>query len=291
MKNAIALIALLAINSQAIDYVGGGDADCVTDCEMETLRLTDSTHGLTVDAASTFVGSVTVKGAIAATGTAPEVIIDRSQASDAAGSGHALKITGNAAGAYTTIGLFKGAVATGYFGYGNSGSILTGAGTASLAFRAENDLHFGAGGNNLGMTLQGTNLGIGTASPASKLDVSGDAQFGSGVSKSTFSATGSLALGASSSLTVSSAALFGVTITTQASAGAGAATTATCPAGKFVMTGGCDCTGGVAITTTEFYIGAAFPVAGVGVSNKFTCQQQGGPGGACAVWAQCGVIQ
>ena len=34
------------------------------------------------------------------------------------------------------------------------------------------------------------NVGIGTASPATKLDVNGDAQFGSGATKSTFTATG-----------------------------------------------------------------------------------------------------
>ncbi|HAZ08560.1 MAG TPA: hypothetical protein DCZ01_08590, partial [Elusimicrobia bacterium] len=36
------------------------------------------------------------------------------------------------------------------------------------------------------------NVGIGTASPAAKLDVAGSAQFGSGAAKSTFSATGAL---------------------------------------------------------------------------------------------------
>jgi len=44
--------------------------------------------------------------------------------------------------------------------------------------------------NGVGVT--GGSLGIGTASPATKLDVNGDAQFGSGATKSTFTTTGDL---------------------------------------------------------------------------------------------------
>ena len=149
----------------------------------------------------------------------------------------------------------------------------------------------GALGGNVLISHASSKLGVGTSSPNTSLDINGNAQFGSGATKSTFTATGALALDPAASLSVSSAAFFGVTIATQASAGAGALTTATCPSGKFVMAGGCSCTGGVAVTSTEFFPGAAMPAAGIGVQNTFSCRQQGGTGGACATWAQCGVIQ
>ncbi|MFA6198731.1 MAG: hypothetical protein WC734_06320, partial [Patescibacteria group bacterium] len=64
----------------------------------------------------------------------------------------------------------------GYLGYGDSGSIFTGASVDSLSLRAEGDLHLGGTGNNLTMTINNGNVGIGTTSPGAKLDVIDDSQ-------------------------------------------------------------------------------------------------------------------
>ncbi|MBI4422186.1 MAG: tail fiber domain-containing protein, partial [Elusimicrobia bacterium] len=50
--------------------------------------------------------------------------------------------------------------------------------------------------------VSGGNVGIGTSAPAAKLDVVGDAQFGSGAARSTFTATGALALAADANITL-----------------------------------------------------------------------------------------
>jgi hypothetical protein len=51
------------------------------------------------------------------------------------------------------------------------------------------------------MTFNGTgSLGVGTANPATLLDVAGNAQFGSGATKSTFTATGSLTMDPAASI-------------------------------------------------------------------------------------------
>src|SRR5206468_480458 len=51
----------------------------------------------------------------------------------------------------------------------------------------------------------GGSLGLGAPTPATKLDVNGDAQFGSGVNKSTFSASGALTLAPNAAVTLSGA--------------------------------------------------------------------------------------
>jgi hypothetical protein len=88
-------------------------------------------------------------------------------------SNEAMRIEG--AGSASWLTFFNGATVESYFGYGTSGSLFTGAGVNSTSLRAENDLHLGAGGNNLIMTLNGTskNVGIGTTAPRTQLDVPG----------------------------------------------------------------------------------------------------------------------
>lgn len=69
-------------------------------------------------------------------------------------------------------------------------------------------------------TLTGAgNAGLGTASPATLLDVNGNAQFGTGVTKSTFSATGALTIAAAASLiapTIAGATTFTSSVTVKA---------------------------------------------------------------------------
>lgn len=100
-----------------------------------------------------------------------------------------------------------------------------------------------------------------------------------------------LNLESDSRLSISSAALFGIAFSTQAGAGAGNATTALCPSGKYAISGGCSCSGGVAITGYIDFEGTAFPAAGAGIKDRQTCQQPGGTGGDCAAWVKCGYIQ
>ncbi len=87
-----------------------------------------------------------------------------------------------------------------------------------------------AGTNSLNV---GGNVGIGTASPAFTLDVNGSAGFGSGVTKSTFSATGTLTLDPGASIVGTSLQPTTNTCTTATTC------TATCPAGTRVTGGGC----------------------------------------------------
>src|SRR3990167_1472429 len=72
-------------------------------------------------------------------------------------------------------------------GCGSSEAVFN-EGSAAVNFRVESN------GNANMLKVDGTNdkVGVGTASPATVLDVEGAAQFGSGATKSTFTATGAL---------------------------------------------------------------------------------------------------
>lgn len=61
----------------------------------------------------------------------------------------------------------------GYLGFGDSGNIVTGTDSDHLALRSENTLYFGSGGNNIAMTISGSNqyVGIGQTLPGNILHV------------------------------------------------------------------------------------------------------------------------
>jgi hypothetical protein len=69
----------------------------------------------------------------------------------------------------------EGGTGRGFFGFGDDGNILTGISNNSISLRSENDLFFGTGGNNVAMTISGSNqyVGIGTTNPIRKLHVYG----------------------------------------------------------------------------------------------------------------------
>lgn len=77
--------------------------------------------------------------------------------------------------------------------YMQAGSLV-----AAVGYRDSNaGLTFFAGAGDKMVIKSGGNVGIATMNPAAVLDVNGDAQFGSGAAKSTFTATADLYMGAS----------------------------------------------------------------------------------------------
>lgn len=99
---------------------------------------------------------------------------------------------------------------------------------------------------------------------------------------------GAATFNASAPVTFSSAVFVGLAISTIAAGGAGASVTAVCPAGNFATGGGCNCTGGVAVTGTI----ADFNCLTAGcVPTGFTCQEPGGTGGACSAYVMCSRAQ
>lgn len=100
--------------------------------------------------------------------------------------------------------------------------------------------------------------------------------------------TGASSFDSNSPVTFSSAVFVGLAMSTIAAGGAGVSVTALCPAGKFATGGGCNCTGGVAVTGTT----ADFNCLTAGcVPTGFTCQEPGGTGGACSAYVMCSRAQ
>ena len=85
-------------------------------------------------------------------------------------------------------------------------------------------------------------------------------------------------------VTVSSAIVMGVSVSTEAAGLAGVAVTALCPAGKYAMGGGCNCTEGTA--PTDWRNEPNCLTAGC-IPTGWTCQKNGSTGGLCAARAVC----
>lgn len=97
-----------------------------------------------------------------------------------------------------------------------------------------------------------------------------------------------LQVGPGNSITVSSVAFMGVEYSTKASAGAGVSNTVLCSSGKYAEYGGCDCTGTALVTAVVNRPNSV--TAGV-LPTGHTCQVVGTPGGACAAFVRCSIIQ
>ena len=140
-----------------------------------------------------------------------------------------------------------------------------------------------------GVSVGSWQSGVDVTVPQTNLDVYGNAQFGSGATKSTFTATGALTLAAAAPLTVSSATFIGVSVSTETAGAAGVAVTALCKVpGTFAMGGGCECSGGVALTGE---VNRPNCVTAGCVANGWTCQEPGGTGAACAAFVICSRAQ
>ena len=85
------------------------------------------------------------------------------------------------------------------------------------------------------------------------------------------------------------AAYFGVNIATQTGAGAGEVTTATCFAGRFVISGGCSCTGGTALSSTVNRPGTV--AASAPLPTTWVCEADGTAGADCVAIAICSYIR
>ena len=87
------------------------------------------------------------------------------------GSGETLIVENTGPSGY--IEFRENTTVRGYFGFSDAG-VFTGGTTNSMNLRAQGNLHFGANGDNLAMTINNGNVGIGQTSPNVTLGVSGD---------------------------------------------------------------------------------------------------------------------
>jgi hypothetical protein len=91
-----------------------------------------------------------------------------------AATGDASNIKIESTSQYGGLAFYENTANRGTLAFGDNNNIFTGALTNSLSLRSEAALHLGAGGNNLAITIATDgNVGIGTATPAAKLSVSG----------------------------------------------------------------------------------------------------------------------
>lgn len=100
-----------------------------------------------------------------------------------------------------TVGSGGGLLFFGGFGGATPGQIQN----VGIGWLGDNTLGFTSNGQVAGRIDPSGNWAIGSQSPATKLDVAGDAQFGSGSSKSKFTITGALNIAADQDVTLSGA--------------------------------------------------------------------------------------
>ncbi len=177
---------------------------------------------------------------------------------------------------------------TAKFGVGNDGKVGIGTSFTALATLHVSSATSGVPTTPIVMVTSGTanisaktlfwieadgKIGISTAAPQTQLDVQGNASFGSGATKSTFTTTGALNLASAAGITVGGGSLAagdGLTVNSSSitvgglvhagrervtnACGAGVTTcTATCTSGKYATGGGCNVAtvGGLSVVVND----------------------------------------
>lgn len=172
MNTLIAILALFVNSAFAIDYIGsGGSSDCTTDCTFtgsvvaDTLRATNGSHGLTVDAASTFIGSDTHRALIGGT----SIYLSGNLGIDTLSPSKRLHVSSGAIQVDGTGGQFRydgdaGVMALRGIGGGRGlfldssvGALLTGVGSAAVPYFQANagEANVVSAGGNLACTTAG----------------------------------------------------------------------------------------------------------------------------------------
>lgn len=101
----------------------------------------------------------------------------------------------------------------------------------------------------------------------------------------------SVSLDSNGVTTLPGAVYDGIVTSTQAAGSAGTLVSAICPANTFAMSGGCSCTGGVAVTSVINIPHALVAGTSGTMPTQWDCQQSGGTGGACAAFAICAQLR
>lgn len=193
LKTIAALLLATSAGAAPGPLINGNQINPQTAISISTLGVTGA-QGLSVARQATVLGSATV-----------------------AGAGGVSVTYGVAAATVATTGTITISGAAGKFfqsssqsSFGPADQIISGGSGVDTALTsyAAGKLHLGTGASAIITADSSGNVGIQTQSPATTLDVNGSAQFGSGATKSTFTATGALTMATGSTITTTGSSTY-----------------------------------------------------------------------------------